>query len=128
MIFISGFRAQAAQCSELECLIPLQYCASKLILVGDPKQLPATVKSRVRSSFKLSRTRQAVSLILRVLFLQKAQDMEWGQSLFERLFSFLNSPNYESPVQMLDTQYRMHPEIVRFPSQLMYDGVLKTDR
>ena len=54
--------------------------------------------------------------------------MEWGQSLFERLFSFLSSPNYESPVQMLDTQYRMHPEIVRFPSQLMYDGVLKTDR
>ena len=60
--------------------------------------------------------------------LQTAQELQFGQSLFERLFSFLDSPSYKSPVQMLDTQYRMHKEIVSFPSMLCYDGALITDR
>ena len=30
-------------------LIPLQHGSSKLVLVGDPCQLPATLKSRVRA-------------------------------------------------------------------------------
>jgi senataxin len=38
---------EATQCCELDILVPLQYGSSKLILVGDPEQLPATVKSEV---------------------------------------------------------------------------------
>ena len=38
---------EAAQCCELDILVPLQYGSSKLILVGDPEQLPATVLSMV---------------------------------------------------------------------------------
>ena len=38
---------EAAQCSELLTLIPLLYHSTKLVLVGDPAQLPATVKSVV---------------------------------------------------------------------------------
>lgn len=38
---------EAAQCSELLTLIPLLYHSTKLVLVGDPAQLPATVKSMV---------------------------------------------------------------------------------
>lgn len=38
---------QASQTTELDCLIPLQYGCTKLVLVGDPEQLPATVISQV---------------------------------------------------------------------------------
>lgn len=38
---------EAAQCSELLTLIPLLYHSTKLVLVGDPAQLPSTVKSQV---------------------------------------------------------------------------------
>jgi len=38
---------QACQCTEMDNLIPLQYGATKLVLVGDPEQLPPTVLSKV---------------------------------------------------------------------------------
>ena len=52
---------EAGQCTEPDVLIPLQYGTSKLILVGDQNQLPATVLS------------------------QKASRYNFGQSLFERI-------------------------------------------
>jgi len=36
---------EACQCNELSNLIPLQYGASHMVLVGDPNQLPATMLS-----------------------------------------------------------------------------------
>ena len=36
------------ECTKPDVLIPLQYGPSKLLLVGDPKQLPATVISWVK--------------------------------------------------------------------------------
>ena len=36
---------EAAQAAELATLIPLQYGARRVVLVGDPQQLPATVLS-----------------------------------------------------------------------------------
>jgi senataxin len=47
---------EAAQCIEPETLIPLQYGSKKIILVGDPKQLDATVlsKSASEGGLKLS--------------------------------------------------------------------------
>ena len=44
---------QACQSSELDLLIPLEFFSSKLVLVGDPEQLSATVKSAV-SHIKVS--------------------------------------------------------------------------
>lgn len=38
---------EAAQCLEVDCLIPLRFGCNKIILVGDPEQLPATVLSKV---------------------------------------------------------------------------------
>lgn len=38
---------KATQCSELDCVIPLQFGITKMVLVGDPEQLPATVLSKV---------------------------------------------------------------------------------
>jgi senataxin len=44
---VNMFIFQATQAIELETLIPLQYGVTKLILVGDPEQLPPTVLSQV---------------------------------------------------------------------------------
>ncbi|KAI0395600.1 SEN1 N terminal-domain-containing protein [Xylariaceae sp. FL0594] len=83
---------EAAQCVELSALIPLKYGCSKCILVGDPKQLPPTVLS------------------------QSAARYGYDQSLFVRI-----QQNHPDEVHLLDTQYRMHPEISFFPSQEFYE-------
>jgi senataxin len=86
---------EAAQCVEMSALIPLKYGCSRCILVGDPKQLPPTVFSKQAAKF------------------------QYEQSLFVRMQS-----NHPNDVHLLDTQYRMHPEISLFPSQTFYDGRL----
>nr|GEU89716.1 putative P-loop containing nucleoside triphosphate hydrolase [Tanacetum cinerariifolium] len=88
---------EAAQALEPATLIPLQLLkskGSKSIMVGDPKQLPATVLSDVASKYL------------------------YQCSMFERL------QKAGHPVTMLTKQYRMHPEICRFPSLHFYDGNL----
>ncbi|XP_055825886.1 uncharacterized protein LOC129894293 isoform X2 [Solanum dulcamara] len=88
---------EAAQALEPASLIPLQLLKSKgtrCVMVGDPKQLPATVLSNIASKFSFQ------------------------CSMFERL----QRAGY--PVNMLTHQYRMHPEICRFPSFRFYDGKL----
>ena len=42
---------EATQCTEAESIIPLLVGVETLILVGDTKQLPATILSRVNNSF-----------------------------------------------------------------------------
>ncbi|KAK8114122.1 hypothetical protein PG999_006191 [Apiospora kogelbergensis] len=86
---------EAAQCVELSALIPLKYGCSKCVLVGDPKQLPPTVLN------------------------QSAARFGYDQSLFVRM-----QRNHKDYIHLLDTQYRMHPEISRFPAQEFYDGKL----
>lgn len=86
---------EAAQCVELSALIPLKYGCAKCILVGDPKQLPPTV------------------------FSQDAKAFLYEQSLFVRM-----QKNHPEDIHLLDTQYRMHPEISVFPSNAFYDGRL----
>lgn len=86
---------EAAQCVELSALIPLKYGCTKCILVGDPKQLPPTVLS------------------------QSAARFGYDQSLFVRM-----QQNHPQNVHLLDTQYRMHPDISEFPSREFYEGRL----
>ena len=51
----------------MDILIPLNFMCSKLVLVGDPLQLPAVVKS------------------------QQAAALGYGQSLFERFDKYFNN-------------------------------------
>jgi superfamily I DNA and/or RNA helicase len=44
MLFLFRYRYQ---CTEPESLFPLSFGISKLVLIGDPNQLPATVLSQV---------------------------------------------------------------------------------
>lgn len=86
---------EAAQAVELSALIPLKYGAQRAVLVGDPQQLPPTVLSR------------------------HAIDLSYEQSLFERL---RNAGHYS---HLLSIQYRMHPDISRFPSAFFYESRLQ---
>lgn len=90
---------EAAQCIELSALIPLKYGCKRCIMVGDPNQLPPTVISQVASKLK------------------------YEQSLFVRMYNL--NRDYPGAVSMLDTQFRMHPEISKFPSREFYAGKLK---
>ena len=81
----------------------LFYCASladeKVVMVGDPKQLPPIVQCNSR-------------------FVHKAM----GRSIFEVT---VPRPHESDVVVMLDTQYRMHPHIGALVSGLFYEGKLK---
>ncbi|KAK1374132.1 tRNA-splicing endonuclease positive effector (SEN1) [Heracleum sosnowskyi] len=86
---------EAAQAIEAATLVPLANGCKQVFLVGDPLQLPATVISPVADKFN------------------------YGMSLFKRF----QEAGY--PVQMLKTQYRMHPEIRSFPSKEFYKEALE---
>ncbi|XP_057368636.1 uncharacterized protein LOC130689698 isoform X2 [Daphnia carinata] len=94
---------EASQCTEPESLTPLVFGISKLVLIGDPDQLPATVTS------------------------QYAARHRFDQSLFNRFYSSRSSTNSEEEgVLMLNTQYRMAPSICEWPSKYFYGGKLVT--
>ncbi|XP_059944156.1 probable helicase senataxin [Mesoplodon densirostris] len=100
---------EAGQSCEVETLTPLIHGCNKLILVGDPKQLPPTVIS------------------------MKAQEYGYDQSMMARFYNLLEE-NVEHnvigrlPVLQLTIQYRMHPDICLFPSNYIYNRNLKTNR
>ena len=85
---------EACQCVEPSCLIPLSYGIKKLILVGDHKQLPATI------------------------FNSNANITKYNRSLFERLI------DNDIPRHILTVQYRMQTNIRQFISKLFYDDKL----
>lgn len=88
---------EAGQCLEslTWIVIPL---AHKLILAGDPFQLPPTVIS------------------------EEAKQKGFGISLMETLIK----NNY--PTHLLDIQYRMESVIAEFSNRYFYEGKLKTDK
>lgn len=99
MTFETVIVDEAAQSIELSSLIPMKYGCKKCIMVGDPNQLPPTVLS------------------------QEATRLKYNQSLFVRMFNqWKDAPG---AVCMLDTQFRMHPEISNFPSKEFYKNKLK---
>merc|ERR1719210_2645685 len=78
---------EASQCVEPEALIPLRLGFNKLVMVGDPAQLGATVTS------------------------VQAKKHNYDVSLFSRIFKeFEYQAN--TPIQHLSVQYRMHSDIM----------------
>ena len=110
---------EASQCVEPEALLPLKLGFTKMIMVGDPEQLPATVTSLT------------------------AKNNRFDTSMFTRLFRFLDDTSTiaetgnrrekssstngkaDSPVQRLTYQYRMHSEIVKWPNSYFYGNSLR---
>ncbi|KAH8114864.1 P-loop containing nucleoside triphosphate hydrolase protein [Phellopilus nigrolimitatus] len=89
------FLDEASMSTEPASLVPIMKGCRHLALIGDHKQLPPIVVS------------------------PRAQAGKLDKSLFERLTEEGNVPTI-----MLDTQYRMHPSISRFPSLEFYDLML----
>ena len=87
---------EAAAATEPELYIPFHMRPSRLLAVGDPLQLPATILSR-----------RAVTLGL-------------AESLHERLMY-----RCDFQYTMLDIQYRMRPDISLFPSSRFYEGKIQ---
>lgn len=85
---------EATQATEPAVLVPLTRGCRQLVLVGDHCQLPPTVLST------------------------RAEEEGLGVPLFSRMVAC------GVPPFMLDTQYRMHPGISMFPSDLFYGGKL----
>jgi hypothetical protein len=95
MIFERVLLDEATQATEPAVLVPLIRGCRQLVLVGDHCQLPPTVLST------------------------RAEEEGLGVPLFSRMVAC------GVPPFMLDTQYRMHPAIAMFPSDLFYGGKLK---
>ena len=109
---------EASQALEAQCWIPLLF-AKKVVLAGDHLQLPPTIKSL---NMKTPATTK-----------DGGKDKEKGNrqhtdtegfsletTMFDRLLA-LHGPSIK---RMLTTQYRMHEEIMRFPSAALYDSRL----
>ncbi|KAH0579749.1 hypothetical protein H2248_002586 [Termitomyces sp. 'cryptogamus'] len=90
------FLDEASMSTEPASLIPIMKGSRQVALIGDHKQLPPVITS------------------------PEAQALGLGLSLFERL-----TQEGMVPSIMLDTQYRMHPAISRFPSSEFYDHALQ---
>ena len=89
---------EATQCCELESMIPIVHGCSHLTLIGDQKQLGPVVLH------------------------PQAKQVGMNITLFERLIKL-----YPDLLSMLTIQYRMHPEIVKFPSMQFYDDKIQND-
>ncbi|CAI9110339.1 OLC1v1010345C1 [Oldenlandia corymbosa var. corymbosa] len=82
---------EAAQLKECESAVALQIPGLRhAILIGDQKQLPAMVQSKM------------------------CEEAVFGRSLFQRL------EELGHPKHLLNVQYRMHPSISRFPNAEFY--------
>ena len=91
---------EASQCVEPEALIPLKLGFTKLIMVGDPEQLPATVSSI------------------------EAKNKDFDVSLYSRVYRKFEAED-DTPIQKLAVQYRMHSDIMTWPNQYIYGGILR---
>lgn len=92
---------EAGQAIEPETLIPLALDVKHVTLIGDPQQLPGYICS------------------------QRAKEHRLGESLFSRLTSCAEHWT-ESPVVLLNQQYRMHPDIVDYPNRSFYNSLIRT--
>ena len=95
MQFRSVLIDESTQATEPECMIPVVMGCRQLVLVGDHCQLGPVVMCK------------------------KAAKAGFSQSLFERLVILGIRPN------RLQVQYRMHPALSAFPSNLFYEGSLQ---
>ncbi|RHZ13248.1 hypothetical protein DYB37_005856 [Aphanomyces astaci] len=86
---------EATQATEPECLIPIVQGAKHVVMVGDHMQLGPVVMNK------------------------KAAKAGLNQSLFDRLIRLQHRPF------RLRVQYRMHPCLSEFPSNMFYEGTTR---
>uniref|UniRef100_A0A336KZM3 CSON001955 protein n=1 Tax=Culicoides sonorensis TaxID=179676 RepID=A0A336KZM3_CULSO len=90
---------EASQATEINCLPAINLGVKHIVMIGDTQQLPGMVQCR------------------------KAKDLGLGTSLFTRIREVAISTNHQ--LMSLRSQYRMHPEILKFPNQQFYGNQIK---
>ena len=86
---------ESTQSAEPECMIPMVLGCKQVVLVGDHQQLGPVIMNK------------------------EAAEAGLNQSLFERLVNLRCAPI------RLNVQYRMHPCLSEFPSNMFYEGSLQ---
>jgi len=121
---------EAGQGLEAGCWVPLvtaNESAKKLVLAGDHLQLPPTVKSSDSKEDKEEMKMRIktleddlAKLSLKENELKVAKKWSLEHTMFDRLLEEYG----EGIKRLLNTQYRMHEKIMRFPSDDLYKGEL----
>lgn len=105
---------EAARANPLDLMIPMAMARSRIVLVGDHKQLPHMLEPRVEKELQEDNE------------IEVTQTELLKQSLFERLYHDLTKFEKEGGaverVVMLDTQFRMHPILGAFHSKEFYES------
>ena len=114
---ISGLRFgsvvvdEAARANPLDLFIPMALARRRVVLVGDPRQLPHLLDADIEEEIRTERGDQVASAT-------------YQQSLFERLwrqFERRKAIDGINRVVMLDQQFRMHPRLGDFVSKHFYE-------
>ncbi|KAL1745678.1 P-loop containing nucleoside triphosphate hydrolase protein [Schizophyllum fasciatum] len=120
---------EATQAVEAVCWVPI-FKAKKLVLAGDPMQLPPTILSvnkKTRNEkigkdkAKTAQEPKAGKQQVHTPVLRPPRTLE--TTLFDRLEKMYGA----GIKRMLKVQYRMHRDICAFPSKALYDGKLLPD-
>jgi DNA polymerase alpha-associated DNA helicase A len=106
---------EASQALEAQCWVPL-LAAKKVVLAGDHLQLPPTIKSLNSKTKAKKETKEKGG--------DREEEIIEGMTLETTLFDRLLAMHGEGIKRMLTTQYRMHENIMRFPSDELYGGKL----
>ena len=103
---------EASQLTEIQLTGVLPYF-KKFILVGDQKQLPSVVVQSPLLTATDDPSLNGIGLY------------DLGDSLFERLYSYMEKNGYDDSYAMLDTHFRMHDDIAALVNPF-YSGALKS--
>ena len=104
---------EAARANPLDLFIPMSLAKRRIVLVGDHYQLPQILEPEIEKEM-------VETGVLREQFADSLKE-----SLFERLYVQLREREKVDGVKrtvMLDTQFRMHPEIGQFVSKQFYEN------
>lgn len=99
---------EAARANPLDLMIPMSCARRRIVLVGDHKQLPHALESKLERELQRTGSFGDVTVL--------------HQSLFERWFNRFKGEHPAIRAIKLDEQFRMHPELGRFVSNAFYDG------
>ncbi|WVQ77797.1 hypothetical protein IAR50_007487 [Cryptococcus sp. DSM 104548] len=114
---------EATQAVEAVCWVPILK-AGRVILAGDPEQLPPTIMSKDSAPpipKNVEQAIQSISLKSTSPSLQPPKTLE--TTLFQRL-EHLYGPSIK---RVLQVQYRMNAHIAEFPSETLYESRLLSD-
>ena len=109
---------EAARANPLDIMIPMMM-GTKVILIGDHKQLPHYIESNYVNKFKNEKARYS-----------RFDENLLTKSLFQIIFENLDKAYKEGRIKFkrtiqIDEQHRMNPTIGTFISNEFYDGTIK---